>query len=548
MATATLKRPREEAVDVAQPPPAKKAATKKSQSKRGLPRDGDLETQTQSDMEKVSRDPVLVGHPPDDIVVQLVTGSYDRVLHGLAASIPTQLLDDSQQQKNDGPANHAVSFSDTFLFAAHTSSIRCLALSPETESNKRFLATGSTDERVNLYTVSTSRPATKRSKTLSTKPSLIGHVTRENPLNRSLGSLNHHSRPITTLSFPSKSKLFTAAEDNTVAITRTRDWTMLSSIKAPIPNAQGRPSGDTAAPGEVPAGVNDIAIHPSQKLMLTVGQGERCMRLWNLMTGKKAAVLSFERDVLTQAGEGKWSRGEGRSVLWSEDGEMFVVGFERGAVIYGVDSKPKAVVRPPAPSINTKLHRMRFLPKREGDERDILAISTEDGRVLFYDASSLPEEVNTNELPRIPCLAHLGGREAGITNRVKDFVILQVPADYLLPSPPLVIASVHSDGNVRLWTFSPSELEEQQVEAVENGSNAAPQTKQVGRLLGAQETGNRITCLGAFVMDVLPLSTQSEGDVLPLHSKLDRPDDDESASDDEDDDGEEEFEGLADDE
>ena len=85
-----------------------------------------------------------------------------------------------------------------------------------------------------------------------------------------------------------------------------------------MPKPQGRPSGDTAGPGEVPAGVNDFAIHPSQKLMLSVGRGEKCMRLWNLMTGKKAGVLNFDRELLNQVGEGKYGNGEGRRVLWDE--------------------------------------------------------------------------------------------------------------------------------------------------------------------------------------------------------------------------------------
>ena len=95
---------------------------------------------------------------------------------------------------------------------------------------------------------------------------------------------------------------------------------------------------DTAAPGEVPAGVNDFAIHPSMKLMVTVGRGEKSMRLWNLVTGKKAGVLSFDRDLLAQVGEGRYGSGEGRRVLWTESGEDFVVGFERGAVVFGMVS------------------------------------------------------------------------------------------------------------------------------------------------------------------------------------------------------------------
>ena len=255
-----------------------------------------------------------------DVSIQIVTGSYERVLHGIAASIPSALLrrksvEERTTEAEDETKPDDVSFSDTFLFAAHTSSIRCLALSPPTNSNKRILATGGSDERINLYSISTT-PPTRQSK--PSLPSLLGTSTAENSRNRTLGNLIHHDRAITCLHFPAKSKLFSAAEDNTIAISRTRDWTVLSSIKAPIPKPQGRPSGDTAGPGEIPTGVNDFAIHPSQKLMLSVGRGEKCMRLWNLMTGKKAGVLNFDRELLMQVGEGKYTSGEGRRVLWDE--------------------------------------------------------------------------------------------------------------------------------------------------------------------------------------------------------------------------------------
>ncbi|KAF2764482.1 WD40 repeat-like protein, partial [Teratosphaeria nubilosa] len=411
--------------------------------------------------------------------VQIVTGSYERVLHGVSATIPRNLLPPPQasgQAAAATPTDASVKFSDTFLFAAHASSIRCLAISPPTEADKRFLATGSSDERINLYSVSTAPP---RSTGKKSTPTLSTTAISENPRNKSLGSLIHHDRAITGLRFPSKAKLFSSAEDNTVAISRTRDWTVLSSIKAPIPKPQGRPSGDTAGPGEVPAGVNDFAIHPSQKLMLSVGRGEKCLRLWNLMTGKKAGVLNFDRNLLTQVGESRYSSGEGRRVHWDAEGESYVVGFERGAAVFGLDSKPRAVLKPSPP---TKFHQMRML---QANNVALFAVSTEDGRVCFYDLSDIGEVDATKTLPQCTCRAQLGGRGAGVNNRIKDFDILTLPGHGLL------VITASSDGAIRLWNISePAAL-----------SAKDDKPTQVGVLLGTLETGNRITCLGAFPLD-----------------------------------------------
>lgn len=275
------------------------------------------------------------------VTIQIVTGSYERVLHGITATVSTEA---DQQRK--------VTFADTFLFNAHSSSIRCLALSSPSSSSssssastskqppKVILASGSTDERINLYHLSASPPppTPKGKAPAPALPTLIGNgnAVVENPKNRELGSLLHHSSSINALYFPTRAKLLSSAEDNTIAVTRTRDWTLLSTIKAPIPIAHGRPSGDTAPAGGIPVGVNDFAVHPSMKLMLSVGKGERCMRLWNLVTGKKAGVLNYSREMLKGVGEGKWGSGEGRRVIFDNPGEEFVVGFERGAVVFGL--------------------------------------------------------------------------------------------------------------------------------------------------------------------------------------------------------------------
>ncbi|KAF1974082.1 WD40 repeat-like protein [Bimuria novae-zelandiae CBS 107.79] len=432
----------------------------------------------------------------DTTTVQIITGSYERVLHGFTAAIPHSLVtgkDDTAEE--DRPK---IEFSDTFLFNAHISAIRCLALTPPTEeSSKVILASGSTDERINLYTLSTAPPAPSKSK--PKLPSLHGASVSENSKNKELGALLHHASSVTALYFPSRSKLLSSSEDSTITITRTRDWAALSTIKAPIPKVQGRPSGDTAAPGEVPAGVNDFAVHPSNKLMVSVSKGEKCMRLWNLITGKKAGVFNFSRDILASVGEGRFGSGEGRKIVWdAASAEELAVAFERSVVIFSIDIKPKAKI---LPTPRTKIHQVRYLDGHPG----ILLVSTEDGRIMAYDTNSATAPAGDgdkeDDIPQSNLIAAIGGPAAGFSGRVKDFEILQLSGSTFL------IISGSSDGTVRLWKLDAGELKASGEADKDQGFAAA---KQVGKLLGTYTTGTRITCLKAFVMTGTPGAEEDE--------------------------------------
>lgn len=461
--------------------------------------------------------------PPKTTYIQVVTGSYERTLHGIIAAIPSSILKpneaiakDGETPISEGESLPEVKFSDSFLFNAHTSAIRCLALSPipkDADSSTRIiLASGSNDERINLYNISIAPPAVPKSgRNVPVIPSLSNVPVASNTRNRELGSLLHHNGAITSLYFPTHSKLLSAAEDNNIAVARTKDGIVLTTIKAPVPKPIGRPSGDTAGPGEVPAGVNDVAVHPSMKFMLTVGKGERSMRLWNLVTGKKAGVLNFARDTLQQVGEGKFGTGEGRRIIWDPTGEEFAIAFERGAVVYDIDCKPKAKIVPvPA----TKVHQMAYVP---GSEENIVAISTEDGRILFYDTKGSEaestttngEEKTTKEKTTIPeasLVAQLGGRAVDITTRIKDFQILAVgeqeSSTEIEGAFTYVISTASSDGTIRLWSLLPEELQvAEKLKAKEKETVGATKSiLQVGQILAKYETGNRITCLKAFVM------------------------------------------------
>jgi protein MAK11 len=433
------------------------------------------------------------------VTIQIVAGSYDRVLHGVTATVKPAPAAASTKKKgndNDTPPPPQAEFADTFLFNAHNSAIRCLALSPPSapapgQSQKVLLATGSTDERINIYNLSAHPPSARAAADADQKllSSLAPRPILENPKNRELGTLLHHSSNITRLAFPNRSKLLSAAEDSTIAVTRSRDWTLLHTFKCPIPKVQGRPSGDTAGLGGVPAGVNDFAVHPSNKIMISVSKGERCMRLWNLETGKKSRVLNFERGVLAEVGEGKHSTGEARRIVWgsARGGEdEFAVGFDRDVLVFGMDCVPRCRVMR---DTRTKVHEFCYVEVGGEREDTVLAVSTEDGRVLFLSTAEedleAPPKDKTLRVAKL--VGTLGGKEAGVSGRIKDFAVLPVEDEDGKRSFFVVTGS--SDGRIRLWQVGAAEL-----------SGAGESPGQVGKLLGVYETQNRITCVAAFVM------------------------------------------------
>src|SRR6202043_2471820 len=92
-------------------------------------------------------------------------------------------------------------------------------------------------------------------------------------------------------------------------------------------------------------------------------------------------------------------------------------------------SKPKCKV---VPEPRTKLHQLCYISTPEGDDTSVLAVSTEDGRILFYSTS--PEDListpaaegKESPLPSAKLTAYMGGEEAGISGRIKDFTVIKI--------------------------------------------------------------------------------------------------------------------------
>jgi protein MAK11 len=195
-------------------------------------------------------------------------------------------------------------------------------------------------------------------------------------------------------------------------------------------------------------------------------------------------------------------------VVWRDDGEEFAVGFERGVVVFGLDCEVRGAIKVDG----SKVCQVRLVPGQ-----GVLAVSTEDGRVLVYD-TNVKNAVKGEVLkegkkfgkdaapppPMCKMLGQVGTSSRG--SRVKDFEIFKTMEE------AFVLVTGTSDGAVRLWTIDQAELLSEDCTIATStsdttatpetdGKTASPSIRQIGTLLATHETGRRITCLTGFVMD-----------------------------------------------
>ena len=138
------------------------------------------------------------------------------------------------------------------------------------------------------------------------------------------------------------------------------------------------------------------------------------------------------------------------------------------------------------PGPKTKIHDLQFVTG------SVLAISTEDGRIVFFDVGAPAVKEDTESIPAFSVLGQISGD--GTASRIKEFTILPLAEQEDGISPVMLVAAGSSDGMVRIWSLKESELSDSK--PVDDNSTV----KQLGTLLGEYATGNRITCLVGFIM------------------------------------------------
>ncbi|KAF9285080.1 p21-activated protein kinase-interacting protein 1-like protein [Mortierella alpina] len=208
---------------------------------------------------------------------RIVAGTYENILYGLDAYWNEDMT---------------LRLAPIFIFAAHIGCIKSLAI------GGNFLASGSTDEKIQLYDL-------KRRK--------------------ELGALLQHQGTITSLTFHNKTHMLSGSDDGKVCVWRSKDWECLKIMK-----------GHQAS-------VHSIAIHPSGKIALSVS-ADHSVRVWNLLLGKQASMTRLQ--------------GEGLKVCWNVSGTGYSIMFDQEVRTY--DMATAKCIQTIKPAKKTRLNTMTY--------------------------------------------------------------------------------------------------------------------------------------------------------------------------------------------
>lgn len=188
--------------------------------------------------------------------MELLCGCYEQILFGYRVT----------------PEGEQWTATADFTNHSHTASLSVLAV------NKRFVATGSKDETIQIYDMKKK----------------VEH-----------GALLHHNGSITCLEFFGNTHLVSGAEDGLMCVWNTKKWECQQTFKA----HKGH--------------VLSLSIHPSGKLALSVGT-DKTLRTWNLVEGRSAFIKNIKQNA--------------HIVKWSPSGEKYAVVIHDKVDVYKLET------------------------------------------------------------------------------------------------------------------------------------------------------------------------------------------------------------------
>ncbi|CEP62201.1 Mak11p LALA0_S04e10132g [Lachancea lanzarotensis] len=290
-------------------------------------------------------------------------------------------------------------FTPIFHFQAHALSVKCADIS------NRYLVSGSNDEHIRIYDL-------QKRKELGNLMSHQGSITA---LKFSRGAQSNENQSETEGKPARNSRwLLSSSEDNNLAVWRVKDWENFGTLK-----------GHTAR-------INDFDIHPSSKIAISVSE-DHSIRLWNLMTLKKAGVLKLK----------KYNQ-NGQSVRWcGNDGEFFAVALLNKVLIYKTSTAK--VHR----EIDTGRSSIMHMEVEKIDDQEYIVVGQGNGSIALYATKELYAEVENEDEEEKEASAPDFCMQ-GHSIRIKDFKFYSNEFGHYL-------VSISSDGKIVVWDMASKE-------------------------------------------------------------------------------------------
>lgn len=184
---------------------------------------------------------------------RIIVGSYEHNILCVSLDLSSEDL---------GPV-----FTPIFHFQAHSLSIRTL------DASKKYLVSGSSDEHIRIYDM---QNRTEMGNLLSHEGTItcLKFTTKTSEEEKINQAKLEQGKKLGTNTSDGK-WLLSASEDKTITVWRTKDWEKFAVLK-----------GHTKR-------INDLDIHPSNRVAVSISD-DHSIRLWNLMSMKKAGVLKLK--------------------------------------------------------------------------------------------------------------------------------------------------------------------------------------------------------------------------------------------------------------
>ena len=252
--------------------------------------------------------------------------SYEGSVFGWDVACTSSAEAPSSSKKGEDVESEGLESNLVFGFHVSAGSMKAIAVS---ESGK-YMICGGMDERIRIFDVGA---------------------------NRAIGELSGHTGCVTSLQFVGDKFIVSGSEDNNLAIWRVQDWMCVHIL------------------GGHKASINDLAVHPSGKLALSVSK-DNTMKLWNLVQGRCA----FTRRL----------HGPADKVQWSNDGEMYLLVVGSELQIYAASDNNTCIS---SIKMGSRINQAKFVDigavsDSDADKVQHVAIICEDKTFSIVDSSS----------------------------------------------------------------------------------------------------------------------------------------------------------------